>query len=107
MEAPKRPNTKGYISRRFRVSSAIVTIIHSKTEQKREVRLETILNEPIPEAYARYSVRLEPGEMVLRVDITRDEYVIVTMTPEEFFFRGATKPFINLLQNQDHKGDQS
>ena len=98
-EDPKRPNTKGYISRRFRVSSAIVTIIHSKTERKREVRLETILNELVPEAYARYSVRLEPGEMVLRVEIIRDEYVIVTMSPEEFYFRGASKPFINLLQN--------
>lgn len=97
-EDPKRPNTKGYISRRFRVSSAIVTIIHSKTERKREVKLETILNEPVPEAYARYSVRLEPGEMVLRVEIIRDEYVIVTMSPEEFYFRGASKPFINLLQ---------
>lgn len=83
----KRPNTKGLVSRRFRQSVVELRIINANND---EVRIKTVelIDKGDPVKAAREKTSLQPGEMIYKATIIMDRYVIVTMTPEEFLFRG-------------------
>ncbi len=83
----KRPNTKGLVSRRFRQSVVELRIINANND---EVRIKTVelIDKGDPVKAAREKTSLQPGEMIYKAAIIKDRHVIVTMTPEEFLFRG-------------------
>lgn len=83
----KRPNTKGLVSRRFRQSKVELRIINANND---EVRVKTVelIDKGDPVKAAREKTSLRPGEMIYKATILSDRHVIVTMTPEEFLFRG-------------------
>lgn len=83
----KRPNTKGLVSRRFRQSVVELRIINANND---EVRIKTVelIDKGDPVKAAREKTSLQPGEMIYKATIIKDRHVIVTMTPEEFLFRG-------------------
>lgn len=83
----KRPNTKGLVSRRFRQSKVELRIINANND---EVRVKTVelIDKGDPIKAAREKTSLRPGEMIYKATILSDRHVIVTMTPEEFLFRG-------------------
>ena len=83
----KRPNTKGLVSRRFRQSKVELRIINANND---EVRVKTVelIDKGDPVKAAREKTSLRPGEMIYKTTILSDRHVIVTMTPEEFLFRG-------------------
>ena len=83
----KRPNTKGLVSRRFRQSKVELRIINANND---EVRVKTVelIDKGDPVKAAREKTSLQPGEMIYKATIIKDRHVIVTMTPEEFLFRG-------------------
>ena len=83
----KRPNTKGLVSRRFRQSVVELRIINANND---EVRIKTVelIDKGDPVKAAREKTSLQPGEMIYKATIIKDRHIIVTMTPEEFLFRG-------------------
>lgn len=83
----KRPNTKGLVSRRFRQSVVELRIINANND---EVRIKTVelIDKGDPVKAAREKTSLRSGEMIYKATILSDRHVIVTMTPEEFLFRG-------------------
>ena len=83
----KRPNTKGLVSRRFRQSCVEIKIINANTDEVRTKKVD-LIDKGDPIKAAREKISLQPGEMIYRATLLTDRYVIVTMTPEEFLFRG-------------------
>ena len=92
--APSRPNTKGLISRTFRRSVITFRIINIDTEKLRTETL-TILDkhDPLKSAEELVTRHMTTKEMILRKEVVTDERIIVTMTPEEFVFRGTIIPY--------------
>ena len=91
---PSRPNTKGLISRTFRRSVITFRIINIDTEKLRTETL-TILDkhDPLKSAEELVTRHMTTKEMILRKEVITDERIIVTMTPEEFVFRGTIIPY--------------
>ena len=91
---PSRPNTKGLISRTFRRSIITFRIIDIDTEKLRSETI-TILDkhDPIKSAEELVTRHMATKEMILRKEVVSDERIIVTMTPEEFVFRGTIIPY--------------
>lgn len=91
---PSRPNTKGLISRTFRRSVITFRIINIDTEKLRTETL-TILDkhDPLKSAEELVTRHMTTKEMILRKEVVTDERIIVTMTPEEFVFRGTIIPY--------------
>ena len=83
----KRPNTKGLVSRRFRQSCVEIKIINANTDEVRTKKVD-LIDKGDPIKAAREKISLQPGEMIYKATIIKDRHVIVTMTPEEFLFRG-------------------
>lgn len=89
-----RPNTKGLISRTFRRSVISLRIININTEKLRSETVTCIdKHDPMTWAVEITSKKLAAGEMILRKEIVLDEKILVTMTPEEFVFRGTIIPY--------------
>lgn len=88
----QRPNTKGLVSRDFRVTCIAARIISIQTEDIRTEEME-ILDKSDPVRYARSVIRLRPGEMIFRVDIISDRHVIKSMTKEEFYYSSREIPY--------------
>ena len=78
-----RPNTKGMVSRRFRQSLVEVRIINANTEETRTKTYE-FTDKADPVKLARDRTRLAPGEMILRITLKADRYVLGVMSPEEY-----------------------
>lgn len=81
----QRPNTKGLVSRIFRVTIIAVRIIGIESEDIRTIELE-ILNKKDPCKFARAVTPLKAGEMILRCDVISDRHALHVMTPEEFYY---------------------
>lgn len=89
----KRPNTKGMVSRRFRLSQVELKIINCRTDEVRTTTIDLIDNKD-PFMSARKKTPLQPGEMIYRYNLVSDRYVIAVMTPEEFLFRSRILDYI-------------
>ena len=90
----QRPNTKGLVSRIFRVTIIAVRIIGIQSEEIRTVERE-VLNKRDPTKYVRATTILYPGEMILRCDIISDRRVLRVMTPEEYYYNSREINFKN------------
>lgn len=101
----KRPNTKNMVSRRFRCSRVSVRIINAQTDQLRTADL-SLIDKADPVKAARERVRLQPGEMILRVTVIEDRYVIVTQSPEEFIHYGRVLEYIP-IQRKDQEPNEN
>lgn len=101
----KRPNTKGLVSRRFRQSCVEIKIINANTDEVRTKKVD-LIDKGDPIKTAREKISLQPGEMIYRATILTDRYVIVTMTPEEFLFRGRILEYIPLSSTQRKEQEQ-
>lgn len=90
-----RPNTKGMISRTFRITTVSVRIISALTEEMRNKEITVIDTKGDPIKAARAQVRLTPGEMILRAEIIKDRRSVIVMSPEEFIHYGREVEYIS------------
>lgn len=84
----KRPNTKGMVSRTFRITRLSVRIISALTEELKTKEIEIIDTKGDPLKAARSRIVLNEGEMILRIEIISDELAVYEQSPEEFIFYG-------------------
>lgn len=101
----KRPNTKGLVSRRFRLSQVEIKIINANTDETR-TRIVELIDKSDPIKAAREKTRLAPGEMIYRTAVISDRPVLGVMTPEEFLFRCRILEYNTQTSNQRKDEEQ-
>ena len=99
----KRPNTKGLVSRTFRITVVSVRIISARTESMRTAEITVIDTHGDPIKQARSTVRLNAGEMILRAEVKSDRKAVITQSPEEFIHYGREVEYINIPEGEQEQ----
>ena len=108
MEDLKRPNTKGMISRCYRMSTVRLAILNTKSDVIRYELVEDLVDkvDPVRAAVDRIRPKLAESELIYRKDLISDRKVIVAMSPEEFLFAGRILEYIpNSSTSNDRKDE--
>lgn len=108
MEDLKRPNTKGMISRRYRMSTVRLAILNTKSDVIRYEIVEDLVDkvDPIRAAVDKIRPKLAESELIYRKDLISDRKVIVVMSPEEFLFSGRILEYIPNTSNERKDEEQ-